>query len=363
MNLNRRDVYPIKKKRNWLVIPAAILIILIGGFLLLFSSLQKYIVYEKGSLRVELPFLAETDAEGDAVLDTYRPVVNAELVVEGYDFSNVQTDAGEGITDLKALYVPYTDVNAENLPSYVERLEINNANALVLQVKPESGQLVYNSGVEMATSYGLTGTFDLAAEVANLKNQGIYLVADLTCCIDNLLVQRNQDVALKNVDGTVYRTDAGAWLDPYNTDIREYLVDLCLELRSYGFDEVLFTYAAHPEGAEVMYSQTMTTPPDAVSAISSFSTYMEKAVGDKIKLSLRCSTDALRNGVGANGQDMELIFKVYDRVFCAADVNSFESDLALALGYMEKENKARFVPTAYTALGDSSWMLLTWIEP
>lgn len=361
MEHKKRDVYPTKKKRNWLLIPVIVFLVLIVGFLLLFSYLQKYVVYEKGSLRIEVPFLAETNAQGEEVLDTYRPAVDAELVIDGYDFTGVETNAGEGVTALKALYVPYTDVNAEGLPSYVNRLEINNANALVLQVKPESGQLVYASTVDMAVSYGLSGNFDLATEVANLKTQNIYLVADLTCFIDDLLVQRNQTVALKNTDGTMYQTDAGYWVDPYNADIRQYLADLCTELRSYGFDEVLFTYAAHPD-TQVLYSQAMTTTPDAVSAISSFSTYIENAVGDLVKLSLRCSTDALRNGVGANGQDMDFLFDIYDRVFCAGEVSTFDTDLELALGYMENPSKVRFVPTAYTAIGDSSWMLLTWTE-
>ena len=81
-----------------------------------------------------------------------------------------------------------------------------------------------------------------------------------------------------------------------------------------------------------------------------------------VKLSLRCSQDALRNGVGSNGQDMDLVYRVYDRVYCASDTGTIDSDRAAALGYMQTQNPDRFVPVAYTALTDDSWMLLTWKE-
>ena len=48
MRQERRDVYHPKKKRNWVLIPAAVVLILLGLFLLLFSSLQKYLVYGQG---------------------------------------------------------------------------------------------------------------------------------------------------------------------------------------------------------------------------------------------------------------------------------------------------------------------------
>lgn len=361
MRQERRDVYHPKKKRNWVLIPAAVVLILLGLFLLLFSSLQKYLVYGQGELYIRLPWEETTPVDGETA-DAYRPTENAELVVDDYDFSNVQTDAGEGITTLKALYVPASDIAAGNLQSFIDRLEINNANALVLQVKPESGQLVYPSAVSTAVGYGLSGTYDLASQVSSLKDQGVYLVAELSCAIDDLLAQRYASLALTNADGTPYQDGTGVWLDLYSTALRQYLVDLANELAAMGFDEILFSYAAHPGVEGLNYTESMTTQPNAVSAVSAFSKYMEQQLGETVKLSLRCSQDALRNGVGSNGQDMDLVYRVYDRVYCASDTGTIDSDRAAALGYMQTQNPDRFVPVAYTALTDDSWMLLTWKE-
>lgn len=365
MKYGKRDVYPVRRKRNWVLIPAVLLVVVIGGFLLLFSSLQKYIIFEQGTLRVVPPILAELDETDGEVLDTFRPEVTASLVLDGYDFSMVKTDAGEGVETLKAIYVPAADLTEATLQNYVNRLELNNANGLVLEVKPQSGQLCYASNVAMAKGYALNGSFALSAQVGALKEQGVYLVADISCCVDDLLGQRNAALALKTPEGEAYNAGAGIWLDPYNTDVREYLSGLCVELSAMGFDEVLLSFAAHPETTNLVYSQPMTTPPDQVSAVSSFCTYMEKAVGDQVKLSLRCSADALRNGIGSNGQDMSLLLRVFDRVYVSTDRDSVQSDLEKALGYMEEDvkNRDRFVPIAYTALTDDSWMVLTWAQP
>jgi len=364
MEWNSRDVYrPKKKRRNWAILPVAVILVLVGGLLLLFSSWQKYLVYGQDGLRVELPWMAETDETGQKVPDTYRPTVHAEVVLEGYDFSGIQTDAGQGVTTLKAMYVPSGEISETGIASYQSRLEVNNANALVLQLKPESGRLAYQSGVYMATAYDLNGTFDLTAQVAALKEENIYLVAELSCSLDELLAQRYAAVTLKNADGSVYQDDAGAWLDLYNTDVRQYVVDLCLELADMGFDEVLLSNVSHPNAENLVYTETMTTAPDKLSAVSSFSYYLEQAVGDWIKLSLRGASDALRNGVGSNGQDMSVLYQIYDRVYCASDASVFSEDLSKALGYMTEEHRDRFVPVAYTALSDDSWMVLPWVEP
>lgn len=363
MNGDREVYRPKKKRHNWLLIPVILLLVLLVGFLLLFTSWQKYIVYEQGGLRLEMPWMTETESGEGTPTDTVRPQVSAELVIEGYDFSGVQTDAGQGVTALKALYVPAKDISKEGIESYVRRLEVNGANGLVLQLKPVSGQLAYQSGVEMATGYGLSGSFDLATLAADLKAQDIYLVADLSCAIDGLLTQRNETVAMKNADGSVYRDDSGVWLDLYNTSLRKYLSDLALELAGMGFDEVLLSDVAQPAVTGLLYTESMTTQPDAVSSVSSFSYYMEQAVGESIRLSLRCPNDVFRAGAGANGQDLSFLYRVYDRVYTVSDAGVYAEDLARAEGYMTEDNAARFVPMGYTAVGVSSWMLLTWQEP
>ena len=94
MRQGRRDVYRPQKKRNWVLIPATILLILLAVFLLLFTSLQKYLVYGQDELSIRLPW-ESTESQDGTGEKTDRPPGNAELVIEESEYSDVQTDAVE----------------------------------------------------------------------------------------------------------------------------------------------------------------------------------------------------------------------------------------------------------------------------
>ena len=64
---------------------------------------------------------------------------------------------------MRAIFVPYTDLNHDKLQEYVGRL--NQGNALLLEMKPRSGQLMWESQAEMAVNYGISVATDTTAAV------------------------------------------------------------------------------------------------------------------------------------------------------------------------------------------------------
>lgn len=364
MNEQRNwDVYPGKRKQyNWLAFVGVIVVLVLGVVVLVSSSFQKYMVFRQDGAYLDLPFLDNEFEELEDLSEIVREPVQAELVLDGYDFSNVKTNAGEGVNILKAMYVTYDQINDDSLQNYVSRADLNKAKALVLQVKPESGQLVYPSSSDFAIGYGLGGTYDLATKVISLKEQGMYLVADVSCMLDSAIINRYMGTALCAENGAILSTESGFWMDPFSTEYRQYLVDVCKELIYMGFDEIMLSYVSHPVAESVRYTQTMSTPPTAEAAVSSFAIYMEKELGDLAPIGLRCSYEALSSGKGSNGQDMAVLGKVFDRIYCSSTSNTYESDLEKALGYMDSTDTDRFVPYGYSAPTDNSWMLLTWVD-
>lgn len=365
MNEQRNwDVYPGRKKHyNWMTLVIVIVVLAVTSVMLLSSSFQKYLVYRQDGVYLDLPFIDNGYEEMEDLEGITREPVQAEIQFDGYDFTNVKTDAGEGVNILKAMYVTYDQINDESLQNYINRAKLNNAKALVLQVKPENGQLIFPSQTEFSVGYGLGGTYDLANQVILLKEQGMYLVADVSCMLDSAIVSRYTGTALCTANGQLLTTESGFWMDPYNTQYREYLAELCKELIYMGFDEIMLSYVSHPVAENVIYSQTMSTPPTAESAVSSFAIYMEKELGDLAPIGLRVSYEALTGGVGTNGQNMTVMGKVFDRIYCSSTANSYDSDLAKALSYMNSDDTDRFVPYGYSAPTDNSWMLLTWVDP
>ena len=148
MNEQRNwDVYPGKRKGyNWLTFAAVVVALCVAALVLTFSSFQKYLVYRQDGVHLKLPFMESNYEELDDLDGIVREPVQAQLVLDGFDFSNIESDAGEGVNIMKAMYVTYDQINDEALENYVSRAKLNNAKALVLQVKPENGQLVYPSG-------------------------------------------------------------------------------------------------------------------------------------------------------------------------------------------------------------------------
>ncbi len=337
-------------------------ILILASVLLVSSSFQKYLVYRQDGVYLDLPFMDSGYEEIEELDNIVREPVQAELVLDGFDFSNVKTDAGEGVNILKAMYVTYDQINDESLQNYVSRAKLNNAKALVLQVKPENGQLVYPSQTDLALGYGLGGTYDLQREVIALKEQGLYLVADVSCMLDSAIVSRYTGTALCTANGQLLSTESGFWMDPYSPQYREYLVGICKELIYMGFDEIMLSYVSHPVAENIRYTQVMTQIPTAEAAVSGFSIYMERELGDLAPIGLRCSAEALSNGKGSNGQDMTVLGKVFDRIYCTSTSNTYDSDLERALGYMDSKDTDRFVPYGYSAPTDNSWMLLTWVD-
>jgi hypothetical protein len=318
-----KEVYRGKhKRRNIIAVLLFIVAFLIVGAVVMFYSFQKYIVYGQDGVSLELPILATpapTDAAGEAM---DFAAVEAELVVDAPDYSSVAATAGENLTALRALFVPEDRVTADGIAQYVGLMETYGANALVLEVKNANGLLAYPSAVSTAVSYGLTGAFDLQSEVTALKDQGIYLAAEISCCVDDTLATRDSPLTLRNAYGGVYTDSAGMWLDPYNGTVRDYIAGLAQELAQMGFDEVILNNFSHPVTDDALvYSETMSYTPTPLSAVSGFAVSLSSAVKDSgAALSVILSPDTVTGGLSdKTGQDASLFLKVFDRVCCAAD--------------------------------------------
>ena len=329
----------------------------------LFYALQKYIVYGQEGLSLELPFFASESAAPAADSEGAAPeTAVAELEILAPDFSTVTPVEAGDLREVHALYVPAGSVSAEGLQTAADAMEGRGADALVLEMKPDSGQLVWASRVHMAEAYGVAGRADLTEELTSLKEQGVYLVAELSCCIDEMMATRNLPVALRNADGSVYKDDAGYWLDPYSKEVRAYIADLCGELAGMGFDEVLLKNVAHP-AAEVTYSQPMSGTPDRVAAVSAMALALRDALKDtEFVVSAGMDPVSFRGGdATANGQTLSFFLKIFGRVYAESDGTALESDRSLVSAASDSGDAGkRFVPVLPSAAAAGSWMLSEW---
>lgn len=369
-----------RKRRNYALIPGVILLLLFGAGVVLFYSTQKYAIISDDGVSVELPLLTSKavsyDESGQEVTEFEQ--VNVEVEFEEADYSSVSATAGRRVRPVRAIFVPYDDVTPERVHEYANRL--SSGNALLLEVKRKDGYLAWYSSAPIAYSYGLNmNTLEskdtLLAILAELKEDDIYTVAQISCCMDELLGSRSTDFCLHNAYGNNYYDENGYWLDPYCTTVRNYAVQLVQELWDLGFDEVVLANVMHPvvekienpDGTvveQVYYTREMSTTPTPLGAVSGFAVNVAEQLEDREEgkfLSIYVnSTTSLSKADTANGQDARLFLKLYDRVYFDTDKYAYTFNLeditpAVTVG----DVKNRFVPVVINYLPENtSWVLV-----
>lgn len=330
-----RTVYRGKRKYSWIItLTATVLVFLVLLAVWLFYDLQKYIVYDKDGLHLDLSAkraaLVNSGTQPEP-LATQRPGMDTdvEIVVEQTDYSALQTSAGTDMQPVRAIYIPAAELRESTLTYYAASGNMGDFDALVLSLKGADGFLRWHSQVATADSFAVNGTLELQTPIAALKAQGVYLIAELSSLTDAAMAQRNAPIALKNADGSVYTDRAGVgYLDPYNDSTRAYLLALLTELRDLGFDEVLLQGFACPDDEHLRFSLAMTQTPDPASALASLALWLrEQADSLGIKLSVVMDGAHLRGQVTA-GQDPALLLRMFDRLVAETDAGNWESDLA-----------------------------------
>ena len=360
-----------RKRRNYLFIPFVILLAIISVGMVTFYGLQKYAVINKDSVSIELPILADKNAVFDSQgheIKSFDPV-NVSVVFEEPDYSGVQAVAGAEVKPMRAIFVPYTDLNHDKLQEYVSRL--NQGNALLLEMKPRSGQLMWESQAEMAVNYGISVATDTTAAVrdflAEMEEKDIYLAAQISCCIDNLLPTRTSAYTIKNEVGMNYQDEKGLWLDAYNEAVRKYAAQMAQELFDMGFDEVVLADVAHPtltEPVTLLYTNEISTQRDTSLAVCGFAVSVARQLQDRESgaLSIYCDTrPGLVKPDLTTGQDARLFMKLYDRVYLKTDksaypynVDDIQSNVTIGSVY------DRLMPVVenYIPSDNSSWVLI-----
>lgn len=376
-----------RKKRNYAIVPAILIMGLLALLVVLFYGMQKYAVITKGGVDIVLPGMSQTEAqpisEEGGTVRTFDKV-ETNLVFDPPDYSRVEATAGDRLYSIKAIFVEAADLNHDKLMQYEERL--NDGNALLLEMKPRGGMLMWNSQTAMAKNYGLNAYAELGDSMADMiqemkdaaKERGktIYIAAQISCFIDELLATRSGSFALRTEYGANFTDSSGTWLDPYNADVRNYIVELVKELYALGFDEVVLADVLHPtvekkeaaEGEEeetpsFLYSREMSTEPDPVTAICGFAVYAAEELADRegfLSIYVDSATALVRNDTNT-GQNGPLFLKIYDRLYYRTDRSVYSYNLqdvqnSVSIG----DPRDRLVPVVinYIPHDNNTWVLI-----
>jgi hypothetical protein len=128
-----------------------------------------------------------------------------------------------------------------NVVAFIQKTEVN---AVVIDVKDDSGRVSYSSKVPLVS--GLASDMDKfnpVRVIKTLKDNDVYLIARIVTFKDPYLAKHKTDWAVRDKNGGYWRDRQGLyWVDPYNRDVWEYNVAIAKEAARLGFDEIQFDY-------------------------------------------------------------------------------------------------------------------------
>lgn len=156
------------------------------------------------------------------------------------------------------------------------------ANAIVVNIKSDHGQLVYPSAIPLAKQIGarqITTIHSLSDLVNNAHAQGIYMIARIVTFKDMPLATSHPDLAIHLANGALFKDREGlSWTDPFKPEVREYNIAIAVEAAKAGFDEVQFDYVRFPDSTTKLVVSGPTDEAHRIEAITSFLTDAHKAL-------------------------------------------------------------------------------------
>lgn len=305
--------------RILLFVLIVVLLLAVAAFL----YLRRYMVYgADGSAHLELPFLPKESVSPSPAVQS--PVV----VIEPSPSATPAVSPGK--PTYAKLYKP-SAVTAD----VMDTLAGAGENTVVLDVKPANGTLAYDSDAPLAPASSSGEKTDLGALVSQLKEKGLYCAARISCFRDTALSKSDRSLALKTSGGSRW-LDGGqvGWTNPYDSDVRDYLISLAAELAKLGFDEILLDNCGFPTTGKtglIDYGSDEDTPHSQV--VEDFIKQMRSALAPyDVILSVVTDKTTLEDGENEDsGQTKDLLLTDADRIYISHTASQ-RDDLEQAIG-------------------------------
>lgn len=139
----------------------------------------------------------------------------------------------------------------QELLSLVERTELN---AMVVNIKDDWGNVTFNFDHPIAKGAGaIHADFeDLQAWTKLLRAKEIYSIARIVTFKDANVPKLRPEMAVASTRGGIWQDyNSVSWLNPYNRQAWDYVVDIAKGAALAGFNEIQFDYVRFPTDGEM----------------------------------------------------------------------------------------------------------------
>lgn len=193
-----------------------------------------------------------------------------------------------------------------------------NLDTVVIDMKDDLGLLTYPSKVPLAQKQINVLIKDPAAMVKTFHEQGMYVIARIVSFKDSRLPYVRPDLAVRIGPHAERLYSVGEnWLDAYSPEVQDYLIDIALELKSFGFDEIQFDYIRFPRGypsSHATWLHANGKPRPHADVIASFLERVDRAVALPISADVFGLTTLVDGDPRGLGQHIERLAKFVEAI-------------------------------------------------
>lgn len=224
----------------------------------------------------------------------------------------------------KGLYVSGWAAGTQKLDHLIELIDQTDLNALVIDVKNDSGQVTYDSQLPLVKEFGADSRRmipDLKRLIAYLKSKDIYTIARVVVFKDPCVASMKPEWALHTKDGALWKNKHGdSWVDPYNPQVWNYALDVAKEAVDYGFDEIQFDYVRFPDNGRAVDQEVGYFNPNGWSKSTAIAQFLKQAKIELNKKGAYVSADVF--GLTASVSDDMGIGQTWSELASEVDVIS-----------------------------------------
>jgi hypothetical protein len=179
--------------------------------------------------------------------ETVSPTPVAVLTLSNY-LAQPPIEFKRQIPDVRGIYVTSSRAGSYGSSGYLADLikfcNDSGVNAMVIDVRTEDGLITFK-GIELADKNDLVveNIPDIRKTIALLKENNIYPIARVVAFKDNSAHKIKPELYIHNQDGSLWRDNKGeTWLNPYNIQACEYVLEFAKAAAELGFLEIQFDY-------------------------------------------------------------------------------------------------------------------------
>ncbi|MGH9258277.1 MAG: putative glycoside hydrolase [Acidimicrobiales bacterium] len=154
---------------------------------------------------------------------------------------------------IKALYVNAWAFSSAKVWHLIRLADSTEINALVVDVKDDTGCLLFPMSVPTAVAIGASACRrvverEARARLDSIRAHGIYPIARIVVAKDPMLAAGKPGWAVRHRDGGLWRDRIGSpWVDAHHDSVWIYAAQIAEEAVRFGFEEVQFDYVRFPD--------------------------------------------------------------------------------------------------------------------